>query len=53
MFHGNHYIFKLFDGKNFYDINNFKTEIPNEANNTYTIDGIDFELSLGVYYCKG
>ena len=46
MFHGNHYIFKLFDGKNFYDINNFKTEIPNEANNTYTIDGIDFELSL-------
>ena len=51
MFHENHYIFKLFDGKNFFDINNFKEKISKKANNYYATDGKNYQLSLGVYSC--
>jgi hypothetical protein len=51
MYHENHYIFKLFDGKNFFDVNNFKENISKKANNYYATDGKNYQISLAVYYC--
>lgn len=52
MYRENHYIFKLFDGKNFFDFDNLSItkKISNQANNSFSIDGIDYESSLAIYY---
>ena len=50
MFHQNHFIFKIFDGKNFFDFDNTKKHISKKGNNSCSIDGSNYELILGIYY---
>ena len=44
MFNTNHFIFKMFDGLNFYDIDNFNQQLYNKPNNTDYIYGKKWEI---------
>ena len=45
----NHFIFKLFDGKNFYDVDNLRKRMDNSINNELNYSGNFFCVSLAVY----
>jgi len=47
---GLHFIFKLYDGKNFFDVDNLKERVQNKANNSFKYDGKDWLLVTGIYY---
>ena len=50
MHSGNHFTLKLYDGKNFFDVDNFKERIQNNANNSFKYQSKDWQIHLGIYY---
>jgi hypothetical protein len=56
LFHGNnqqskinHFIFKFFDGQNFYDIDNMRKKIQKTINNTLNYNGKNYRISAAFY----
>ena len=49
MFYTNHFIFKIFDGKNFFDIDNFNEKMKMNANNTCKYKNVLWEPYLLIY----
>ena len=45
----NHFIFKLFDGLNFFDIDNLRTKIPTSFNNELFYNGKFFVINTAFY----
>ncbi len=50
MYNRNHFIYKLYDGKNFFEVDNMKTSISNKANNSFKYDDRLWQMQLGIYY---
>lgn len=45
----NHFIFKLFDGKNFYDVDNLRNKMSSDINNELNYNGNFYRSSLAIY----
>jgi hypothetical protein len=50
LFKSNHFIFKFFDGKNFFDIDNLRKNFEDSVNNELCYNGKKFIISAAAYF---